>query len=195
MKLKRLKVWGGNIVTVVMVITIVVMAFVIIASKVSGGDPKVFGYELKTVLSGSMEPEIKTGSIIAVKPGGDMTDFIENDVITFQQQDGKLITHRIVEVVGNGDNVLYRTKGDSNGTPDSNLVLADNVVAKYNGFTIPYIGYIISFAQSQNGAFLLLVPGFLLLLFACFTVWQTLAQIGVTTGKEAKKEQEDSCAP
>lgn len=34
------------------------------------GEPQVFGYQLKTVLSGSMEPEIKTGSIIAVKPGG-----------------------------------------------------------------------------------------------------------------------------
>ena len=62
------------------------MVFIVISSKTSEGAPQILGYQLKTVLSGSMEPGIKTGSIIAVKAGGDMTRFQENDVITFVQE-------------------------------------------------------------------------------------------------------------
>lgn len=31
------------------------------------GDPQIFGYQFKQVLSGSMEPEFSTGSLIVVK--------------------------------------------------------------------------------------------------------------------------------
>ena len=51
------------------------MTFVVISSKASGGEPQVFGYQLKTVLSGSMEPAFNTGSIIAVKPSRRSNNF------------------------------------------------------------------------------------------------------------------------
>ena len=35
---------------------LMVLAFVVISSKASGGDPTVMGYQFKSVLSGSMEP-------------------------------------------------------------------------------------------------------------------------------------------
>ena len=57
-----------------------------------------------------MEPGIQTGSIIAVKPGGDVTAFQENDVITFMDEEERLITHRITEVIHSGDEVMYRTR-------------------------------------------------------------------------------------
>lgn len=156
----------------------ILLAFVVISTKASGGDPELFGYQFKTVLSGSMEPEFKTGSIIAVKPGGDMTRFAEGDVITFMEGENKLITHRVIDVIHSGDNVMYETKGDNNNAPDSSLVLSENVVAEYAGFTIPYLGYLGSFAQSKEGAALLLiVPGLLLLIYAGFTMWQGISQL------------------
>src|SRR5690606_41037002 len=121
MKSKTLKVvkkWSSRVITTLLTITLIFMIFVVISSKASGGEPEIFGYQLKTVLSGSMEPGIKTGSIIAVKPGGDMTRFKQDDVITFMEEDGKLITHRITEVIASGDSVMYRTKGDNNNAED-----------------------------------------------------------------------------
>jgi signal peptidase I len=154
------------------------MAFVVISSKASGGEPSILGYQLKTVLSGSMEPGIQTGSIIAIKPGGDMTRFQKGDVITFMQGPDKLITHRIEKVQGEGKNVQYVTKGDNNNSADSNPVLPNNVVGEYKGFTIPYIGYTMNFAQTKAGAALLLVlPGLLLLTYSGITIWKTIREV------------------
>src|SRR5690606_10158043 len=181
MKSKTLKVvkkWSSRVITTLLTITLIFMIFVVISSKASGGEPSIFGYELKTVLSGSMEPGIKTGSIIAVKPGGDMTRFKEDDVITFLKEKDMLVTHRVVEVIENNSQVMYRTKGDNNGAPDSELVLSDNVVAEYKGFTIPFVGYLINFAQSKNGnLFLLILPGLLLLAYSAFTIWRVLSEL------------------
>src|SRR5690625_2230691 len=150
LKLKKIKKWANTTLTAILFISLIVMAFLVISAKASGGEPQVFGYQLKTVLSGSMEQEVKTRSIIAVKPGGDMTRFKEGDVITFMDDANRLITHRVIDVIHSGDHVLYETKGDNNNAADRNLVLSDNVVAEYTGFTIPYVCYISSCSYSKE---------------------------------------------
>ncbi|MBC5637918.1 signal peptidase I [Ornithinibacillus sp. BX22] len=192
MNLKTVAKWTGNLLTYVMMAVLIFLAVTVVATKASGGEPEILGYQLKTVLSGSMEPEFNTGSIIAVEPGGDMTRFQSGDVITFVEEDGKLITHRVIEVVNSGEHVMYRTKGDNNASPDSSLVLSDNVVAQYTGFTIPYLGYVVNFAQSQNGAFLLLIPGFILIVYAGFTIWQAVRELEATNKELAKQINENS---
>ncbi|GGA67066.1 signal peptidase I SipW [Ornithinibacillus halotolerans] len=177
--------------TVVLFLVLISMTVMVVSTKASGGEPEIFGHQLKTVLSGSMEPGIKTGSIIAVKPGGDMTRFKPGDVITFQEEDGKIITHRITEVLESGENTMYRTKGDNNNAEDINPVLSENVLAEYTGFTIPYAGYFISFAQSQNGALLLLIPGFLLIGYAGITIWRAIRELEVPS-KENKEEEKNT---
>ncbi|WP_078382622.1 signal peptidase I SipW [Sutcliffiella halmapala] len=169
---------ASGVITFTLFLALIFMVVIVISSKASGGEPQVFGYQLKTVLSGSMEPDIKTGSIIAVKPGGDMTRFKEGDVITFQETKEKLITHRIVEIINSGEHVMYATKGDNNASADSSPVLSENVVAQYTGFTVPYAGYFTDFATSKNGSLLLLIlPGILLLIYSGFTIWRALADI------------------
>jgi signal peptidase I len=175
-KKKTMK-WVNSLVSGILMVLLITVASVVVITKASGGEPQLFGYQLKTVLSGSMEPDIQTGSIISVKLAEDKTNFKEGDVITFMEEEGILITHRITEVVGSGDSVLYRTKGDNNNAEDMNPVLAANVVAEYTGFTLPYVGYFINFSQSKNGAFLLLIPGFLLLIYSAFSIWRILSQI------------------
>lgn len=191
-KLTKSKVFKffNHLTTALLFLFLIGMLFIVISSKASGGEPEVFGYQFKTVLSGSMEPDIKTGSIIAVEPGGDMERFKENDVITFMQEDERLVTHRITEVIHSGEEVLYRTKGDNNDAEDINPVLSENVVAEYTGFTIPYVGYLVNFAQSQNGAFMLLIPGFILIGYAGFAIWQAIRELDLANKKEASEEEE-----
>lgn len=173
----------SNIVSTILFITLICLAIMVVIAKASGGEPELFGYQIKTVLSGSMEPGIQTGSIILVKTGGDMTRFQENDIITFMEED-RLVTHRIIEVIKNGEQTLYRTKGDNNNAPDMNAVMSENVVAEYTGITIPYIGYFVNFAQSKNGAFLLLVPGLILICYSIITIWQAIAALNVIQSRE-----------
>ena len=184
-KTKKIMKWVNNLVTGILMVLLIGVASLVVITKASGGEPQFFGYQLKTVLSGSMEPGIQTGSIIAVKLTEDKTGYAEGDVITFMEED-LLITHRITEVFTSGDSVLYRTKGDNNNAADMNPVLSDNVVASYTGFTLPYVGYFINFSQSKNGALLLLIPGFLLLLYSGITIWKVLAQIELPQKKQAE---------
>ncbi|XQY90594.1 signal peptidase I SipW [Metabacillus sp. HB246100] len=185
MKSIKMKKLASNMVTGVLFFALILMVFVVVTSKASGGEPQIFGYQLKTVLSGSMEPGIKTGSIIAVKPGGDMSRFSEGDVITFKQEENVLVTHRITETIKNGDQVMYRTKGDNNDSEDMEPVLSENVVAEYNGFTIPYVGYFMDFTNSKNGAFLFIIPGILLAIYSAFTIWSALSQIEALNKKDS----------
>ncbi|NMH67629.1 signal peptidase I [Bacillus sp. RO3] len=159
---------------------LLIMVFLVISSRASGGEPKAFGYQFKSVLSGSMEPTFKTGSIIAVKPldENQKASLGENDVITFNKNETEVVTHRIIDVIKQESGTLYVTKGDSNKDKDLSPVLSDNVMAIYEGFTIPYLGYVVSFAQSPKGtALLLIIPGILLLGYAALNVMQALKEL------------------
>jgi signal peptidase len=175
MKLKKII---GNIVSTAVLLIFIVLVAAVVISKTSGGEPSFFGYEIKTVLSGSMEPGIQTGSIVALKPGGDMNRFKAGDVITFMSEDNILITHRILKATVNSatGEAVYQTKGDHNDGADMAPVLSSNVIAEYTGITVPYIGYAMNFAISRAGSVLLMiVPGLLLLLYALYSSWKALA--------------------
>lgn len=165
--------------TTILFVTLFLALFLVISTKASGEDANLFGYQIKTVLSGSMEPEIKTGSIIVVKAGGDKTRFQPNDVITYITEENIPVTHRITEVLDGGEQ--YITKGDANDAVDLHPVLAENIVGEYVGFTVPYLGYVVSFATSNIGAALLLIlPGILLIVRAFFIMWQVSKYVAQT---------------
>jgi signal peptidase I len=179
------KKWLNHIITGLLTFTLIFMVIVVISSKASGGEPNIMGYQLKTVLSGSMEPEIKTGSIIAIKPSDNVNDFKKGDVITFLKEDNSLITHRILDVRGQGEQTQYITKGDNNEDPDGNPVLPQNVIGEYKGFTIPFIGYLLNFANSKQGtATLLIIPGLLLLIYSIITIWRAIKEMNTSTNEK-----------
>ncbi|MFD3260352.1 signal peptidase I SipW [Paenibacillus lentus] len=171
--------------TIYYVLVLVCIAVIgsILMSKITGGEPSFYGYKLKTVLSGSMEPTIQTGSVIAISPreaAADMNRFEVGDIITFRADEQRLITHRIIEVRNNeaGDTPLYRTQGDNNHAPDSALVSPNHIVGVYTGFTIPYAGYFLSFAGTKTGSIvLLIVPGLLLFLYGVFSLWKVISRL------------------
>ncbi|MGD6959036.1 signal peptidase I SipW [Rossellomorea aquimaris] len=185
MNAKKIKKFISSSITVVLYLVLFTMIIVVVSSKAAGGEPEIFGKQIKTVLSGSMEPGIQTGSIIAVKPGGDMTRFKNGDVITFKQEENMLVTHRVVEVMKSGEHVMYKTKGDNNDAADLEPVLSENVVGEYTGFTIPYIGYFMNIMNSKNGAFLFIIPGLLLLCYSGFVIGKALSQIEIKKPSES----------
>lgn len=153
------------------------LVFVVLSSKVSGGEPTILGYQVKTVLSGSMEPTFYTGSIIINELPSKDGIYKKGDVITFQS-DEKLITHRIKGVHDANGKKLYETKGDHNNAPDLGYVQPDNIVGKYTGITIPKAGYIISYATSKIGsALLLFIPGLLLVLSSAFSIFRAVKEV------------------
>lgn len=169
----------SSLTTIILFVLLIVTLFVVISTKASGGEPAIFGYQFKTVLSGSMEPGIQTSSIISIKPEADPAQLKKGDIITYRTSDDILVTHRIDQIETAGQQFI--TKGDNNNAPDTNPVLAENIVGKYTGFTLPYAGYVVNFANSRQGAALLLIlPGILLLVYSSVTIWRTLRMIDVS---------------
>jgi signal peptidase I len=178
--MKAIKKWVGWISSIVIYGLLICLVITVISTKISGGTPKVFGYEIMTVLSGSMEPEIKTGSIIAVKSDFDRSKLQKGEIITFKAADNPntLITHRIIEIKKEAESVQFITKGDSNNTKDTSPVMAENVVGVYSGFTLPFVGKLLAFVQSTNGAiFLMIVPGALMILWSVISIWRAISEL------------------
>ncbi len=176
----RIKKLVSTALTLLMSLVFLLVVVAVVISKASGGEPAFFGYQIKTVLSGSMEPGIHTGSIVAIKPGGDMTRFQKGDVITFMNPENILITHRVIDATVNTatGEATYTTKGDNNDAADSAAVSSTNVVGQYTGVTVPYVGYAMNFAVSKAGSvMLMIIPGLLLLLYALYTSWKAVSAL------------------
>jgi signal peptidase len=113
-----------------------------------------------TVQSGSMAPAIPTGSIVFVE-GIESSQVDERvtkgEVITYADDGRNLITHRVVEKHQAGDSVRFVTKGDANENVDPEPVYRQNVVGEVM-FSVPFVGYVIAFADTGYG-FLILVWG------------------------------------
>ncbi len=122
--------------------------------------PMILGYKPLVVLTGSMEPTYKVGSVLYYHQVNE-SDLDVDDVITFNYKD-LVITHRIYEI--NGDE--YVTKGDANNAPDPVPITKENILGKVSNIRIPLLGYYVSFINQHlyviGVVVLILVSEFLL---------------------------------
>jgi len=150
------KVW--NSVTTALVVLVVILALLLVGAR-------VVGLQVFTVLSGSMEPNYHTGSLIYVKKV-DYRELEAGDVITFMLDEDTVATHRIVGVVPDEEDptvLRYRTKGDANDAEDGSLVHYKNIIGS-PVFTIPKLGYVASYIQNPPGTYIAISGGAILLL-------------------------------
>jgi signal peptidase len=103
----------------------------------------------RVIKSGSMEPTIKTGSMVIVIP---QDEYHQGDIISFDDPVIGRNDHRIVgETIRNGA-TYFITKGDAYKTPDNVPVPIDKVEGKIV-MIFPYLGYI-----AYLGFFVTLIP-------------------------------------
>lgn len=127
---------------------------------------RLFGLQVYKVLSGSMEPEYPTGSLIYVKEV-DTAELKVDDVVTFKLTGTTIATHRIIEIIPDENGLRFRTQGDANDIPDGAPVSAGNIIGT-PVFTIPYLGYIANYIQNPPGTYVAIaIAGCLILLVVC----------------------------
>ena len=139
--------------------------------------------EVKIVQSGSMEPAIKTGALVVIKPSD---EYRVDDVIMFGEDTKTKVptTHRIVADEVRSGVFYYTTKGDANEDPDPQQVKQSEVIGKVL-FSIPYLGYVLDFAKKPMGFILLIgVP-------ATLVVFDEVANILRETRKLKMKKEDD----
>ena len=142
------------------VITYLIVALAVILAMMIAG-VRIFNIQIYTVLSGSMEPEYPTGSLIYVKPVDPYT-LEEQDVITFRLTGDTTATHRIIKVVRNDttDELIgFITKGDANEIADGDKPLSVDKVIGAPVFVIPKMGYLATYIQSPPGCYYTIAVG------------------------------------
>lgn len=146
---------------IIFIICLALLAVVIITPKGENGSKvvSVAGYSIMSVLTGSMEPNYNIGDIVIIKKTN--TDELKvKDVITFYSSDpdmnGKIVTHRINDIINENGRLEFETKGDNNQAVDTENVPEDKVIGKVQG-RIPYVGKAATFMQTNRTAFFLIV--------------------------------------
>ena len=118
--------------------------------------PRLMGYEIYEVVSGSMEPEIPVGSVIYVKAAVP-EDIGEEEVIAFWGG-SSAVTHRVMQ------NKLaereFVTKGDANAAEDLRAVPYTEFIGRVV-WHFPVVGHLMALYTSSIG------KACLILLAAC----------------------------
>ncbi len=109
-----------------------------------------------------MQPAIKTGSVVVVKP---QQDYKIGDIITFgaYSKTKTPVTHRIYDIKVEGGNPVYTTKGDANNAPDAAPVQKNTIIGSVL-FSVPYVGYAVDYAKKPIGfALIIIIPALLII--------------------------------
>jgi len=135
---------------------LLISALIIIATSTAFSALKIpGGLKMLVVQSGSMEPTIKTGSVILIKK---QDTYSTGDIISFVGAGSDSTTHRVTKTNIVKGKEIFNTKGDVNKGEDQEKVGIDSVLGK-TVFTIPYLGYLIAFTKTQQGfIFLIVIP-------------------------------------
>ena len=100
------------------------------------------GISVDTVMSGSMEPVLKTGGIVFTDTQRKTPKV--GDIITYWLGETK-ITHRVIRKEQQG----YITKGDANNMEDPSPVAKTQIIGKVI-FAVPFLGYAAVFIRQKT---------------------------------------------
>lgn len=136
--------------TVIWILLILVILLLTLSAVSQKGN--IFGYRVYIIVSGSMEPTIKTKDAVVIK---NEKDLLEGDIIAFER-DNKITVHRITKIYTENDEKLYQTKGDQNNGNDKELVHESQIKGKYQA-TIYGLGPMITFFQNHFIVLIILI--------------------------------------
>lgn len=167
-----------NALTTIIVVMVVILAIMLVGVR-------LFGLQVYSVLSGSMEPEYPVGSLIYVKKV-DYKELKVGDPITYLLDEDTVVTHRIIEVLIDEEDpntIRYFTQGDANDVPDGASVHYKNIIGK-PVFSIPYLGYVSNYIQNPPGMYIAIAAGAILILLVF------LPDLFADEDKEKKKAEQ-----
>lgn len=100
------------------------------------------------IVSESMEPTFNVNDLVVVKKV-DTSELNDGDIITFEN-DGKVISHRILKISKNRNGVKIQTKGDNNEVQDPYELTTEQVYGKVV-FSIEKLGRFVTYIQNAKG--------------------------------------------
>ena len=144
------------------------LVFVMITSRM----PLILGIQSFVVLTGSMEPALPVGSVVFSQ---NFERYETGEIIAFKNGNVN-VTHRVVEEEFNDGQFSYRTQGDANNLPDSQLIPQSQVLGRVF-YHIPYLGKLTIFLKTLPGFLLLIVfPAIVFIIFEIVNIKNELTR-------------------
>lgn len=156
--------------------------------------PSILGYSPLIVNTGSMAGEandnFNAGDLVIIHKTKETLNLKKGTIITFvdpQSETKALVTHRIHQVITQGEDHIYETKGDANNTPDKGVVNPSEIIGVYQTHFKGF-GSKLVFLQSPKGMLLFIVLP-LVLLFGSDYDWRKLKR--KSNSAQVKKSEQD----
>lgn len=150
-----------KILKVIVTILILIILLVILIQRVSNNKISLGGYQIYSIVTGSMEPKYKVGDVILVKEV-DLSKIKKGDDLTYQGKEGnfsgKIVSHQVIGVNKSRDGYSFRTKGINN--PIEDPIVKENQVlgiAAHKFIILSFIGRIMSTAVGYFGLFVFVI--------------------------------------
>lgn len=138
----------GNLVFYGLLLIFITISATMLKAKSNGSQPSILENKFFIVLTGSMSPTIEVGDLVIVKDINP-EDINVDDVITFSSTSSdNITTHRVKEVLNDGQDISYVTQGDANNVEDPMPVESDVLLGKVNK-VIPSVGTILLWIQKN----------------------------------------------
>ena len=184
------KKWIFKFFNAVAIVLILVSLFVLLSVVLTpaGQVPRVLGYSVFRVMTGSMEPEIREDSLLVVKKTPP-EDIAPGDVISFFSPDpmleGAVNTHRVVRIEKENGRIQFITKGDANVIEDAYPTDGSALVGRVV-FKSYWLGKTVSLLSNP------LVFGTIILLPLVIILVMNLCRAVRIAADIAKKEEEEA---
>ncbi|WP_248581362.1 signal peptidase I [Nocardioides sp. InS609-2] len=108
----------------------------------------VFGAHVLVFRSGSMAPSAHTGDVALARTVS-ATELRPGDVVSVLNATGDRVTHRVVDVAGQGHLRRLTLKGDANDTPDREVYTLSE--AQRVLFVVPKAGFVVAWGTGPIG--------------------------------------------
>ena len=164
------------------VILLAILVALILTAKAKGKVPKIAGYSVLQVVTGSMDPQIPVGQYILIHETPP-EEIKKGDVITFYSQEAYISglpnTHRVVEdPIKTEDGYQYVTKGDNNWVADAYPVPSDRLIGRY----VENIDWLTGLSHAISS------KGMLIIFVVIQVLWITMMVISVAKAKSGENE-------
>ena len=170
--------------TIIIIVMFLYLAFIIV-QRISGNQ-SILGYRIFTVATGSMIPKYNINDVLAIKQIN--TDELKvGDDVTYlgnrYDVNGKIVTHRIIDIKTENGKKIYITKGINNTVEDT-AIEASQIYGKVIG-KIPIVTQINHTIKNQYGFFFLIFLPIVIIIF--LEIADTVTEI-----KRGKKDVEEN---
>ena len=150
-------------------ILVILIVAVILVQRVSNNKVTVANYSIYTIVTESMVPKYKVFDMVLAKKVDVNTLAVGDDVVYMGKEgtfNGKIVTHQIIDIEKDNNNLMFHTKGIANIVEDP-VVSSDQIYGKVIA-KLGILSFLSKIVSNQYGFYFIIIVPAVILVFQVF---------------------------